>query len=130
MRERIKLITAVLVAVFISIDSSYLFCLHSSALHVDTLVENVINKAHEEKEPHESKKDNHDPFHDIQHYTLNTVDTSIITYSSLSGMAFVPELVLFDSSADLLALPLLYLQQKFKFPTVKSRLHFISSLLI
>ena len=130
MRESIKLITTMLVMVFISIDSSYLFCLHSSALHVDTLVENVINKAHNEKESHESKKDNHDPFHDIHHYTLNTVDTSVKIDSPLSGMGFITESILFDASAAVIFLPLIYLQQKFKFPTLKSRLYFISSLLI
>lgn len=130
MRESIKLITTMLVMVFISIDSSYLLCLHSSALHVDTLVENVINKAHSEKESSESKKDNHDPFHDFHHIAQNTVDTSVKIDSPLSGMEFIPESILFDASVSVISLPLIYLQQKFKFPTVKSRLHFISSLLI
>ncbi|KPK95891.1 hypothetical protein AMJ80_03085 [bacterium SM23_31] len=77
MRNLCKIITAILVAVFILIDSSYLFCLHSTEFNINSPAEDFIDKAHNGKESHESKKVNHDPFHHLHHYTLNTVDTSV-----------------------------------------------------
>ena len=129
MRKHIKIVTVWLI-VFIVIDSSFLFCLHSTEFNIEFPIENVIKKTHNEEKSHMHKHGHHDPFHDVHHYTLNTVDTSVKIDSPLSGTAFIPESSQYDISAAVFYIPLLYLQQKFKFPTVKSRLHFISSLLI